>query len=200
MITREKYLSAATMVFSLTALLSTLSVSAQPLPSNNSWLDRKLVNWNKPSSELPRLPSPSAATNLDRCKGSFRSPSSDSEKALANRGWKLFGKVQTSGKTKIVMATSGFDGMCRPVGYQHFVYVEDRYTGTLSPTLMDSRTDGALITARLVNPTKISAEFVRYTASDALCCPLRTSFVTYQIQPGKIPNLMATAVVTRKNS
>jgi LppP/LprE lipoprotein len=200
MTTRKQYLSAATMAFGLATLLSTLSASAQPLSSKQSWLDRKLVNWNKPSSELSRLPSPSAATNLDRCQKSFRSPASDSEKALAGLGWKLFGKVQTAGKTNIVMATSGFDGMCRPMGYQHFVYVEGRYTGTLSPTMMDSRTDGSLITARLVNPTKISAEFSRYTPSDALCCPLRTSFVTYQIQPGKIPNLMATSVVTRKNS
>lgn len=195
----KSHRSQTMMAFSLATLLTAFSAAAQPLPPNNSWLDRKLVNWNKSSSDFPRLPGPSAAANLNQCQGSFRAPTSDGERALARRGWKLFGPVQTASMTQIVMAASGFDGMCRPMGYQAFVYVEGRYAGTLSPNLMDSRTDGALITARLTKPTHISAEFVRYSESDALCCPSKTSVVTYRIRPDESPDLVPIAALTRPN-
>ena len=39
---------------------------------------------------------------------------------------------------------SNADGMCRPLGYQFFLFVGDDFAGTLSPAPMDSRTDGGL--------------------------------------------------------
>jgi hypothetical protein len=173
---------------------------AQSSQVNHSWLDRPLVNWNRPSlSDFPRLPDPAPATNGDRCRESVRPPASDADRALTKRNWILFGAVQSFGVTQLITATSGFDGMCRPVGYQAFIYVESRYAGTLSPVFMDSRTDGALAVARLVSATAIDAEFVRYGTTDALCCPTRTSAVTYRIRPDEIPELVATNVSTRPN-
>jgi hypothetical protein len=79
-------------------------------------------------------------------------------------------------------------------------HVEGRYAGTLSPVLMNSRTDGALAVARLMSATAIQAEFVRYGTADVLCCPSRTSAVMYRIRPDEIPELMATHISTRPNA
>lgn len=67
----------------------------------------------------------------------------------------LYGAVQSYGPTKVVTAMSGFDGMCRPLGYQAFVCWEGRYAGTLSPAAMNSRTDGMLMNIRLVSATPV---------------------------------------------
>ncbi|MCU0533690.1 MAG: META domain-containing protein [Hydrococcus sp. Prado102] len=189
MISEKRYLFLA-LAFSLT----TFSASAQ----SHSWLDSPLVNWNE-SSDFPRLPEPVEATNVQQCRESVREPESDAEGALTRRGWHLFGSVQSFGTTQLIMATSGFDGMCRPVSYQAFIYVEGRYAGTLSPILMDSRADGALINARLISTRNISAEFVRYSKSDPLCCPSQTSFVSYSVRPDEVPDLVPTDVLTRAN-
>jgi hypothetical protein len=187
------------LAFGLTTLLPTASAIAQSDSPSTSWLDRPPSSWNKSSGGFPRLPNPQPATNLDRCRESVREPDSPLERALTKRGWKLFGASQQFGITQLVMAASGFDGMCRPVGYQTFIYVEGRYTGTLSPVLMDSRTDGALIEARLTNANSITAEFTRYSQSDPLCCPSKTSSVTYAIRNDEVPNLTMTGVVTSRN-
>ncbi len=99
----------------------------------------------------------------------------------------LYGPVQRYGMTGVITALSGFDGMCRPVGFHAFVYWEGRYAGTLSPDAMDSRTDGSLANVRLISATRISADFVRYDASDPLCCPSRTSRVTYEVSRDDAP-------------
>jgi hypothetical protein len=48
---------------------------------------------------------------------------------------------------------------------------------------MDSRTDGALSIVRLFHANEMVGEFTRYTATDPLCCPSRTSTVIYRIDP-----------------
>lgn len=180
-------------------LLPALAVRAQPLATNNSWLDQPLSNWNRPTTDFPRLPRPVAATNLDQCRETLRQPTQPAEFALTRRGWNLFGPVQSFGTVQLIMATSGFDGMCRPMGYQAFVYVEGRYAGTLSPVLMDSRSDGALSNARLISPTAINAEFLRYTSTDARCCPTRTSVVNYRVRADEVPDLLPISVSTQTN-
>jgi heat shock protein HslJ len=184
------------LLFSVGLVSLTIALSATAQPVSKSWLDQPLTNWNKPPGGLPSLPRPAAATNVEACRESMREPVSAAERAIVKRGWHLFGPVQSYSTVRLIMATSGFDGMCRPMGYQAFVYVEGRYAGTLSPQAMDSRTDGALVTARLLSATQINTEFSRYAASDALCCPSRNSMVTYKIRADEVPDLMATAVDT----
>ncbi len=198
MISKKRYLLPS-IAFSLTALWVASAASGQSPPLDQSWLDRPLINWNRPSADFPRLPAPADATNLDQCREAIRQPISQAEEALLRRGWKLFGPVQNLGMTQLITATSGFDGMCRPLGYQVFVYVEGRYAGTLSPVLMNSRTDGALLKTQLLSPTEIRADFARYSESDPLCCPSRTSFVSYRIRPDEVSDLVATQVLTRDN-
>lgn len=164
-----------------------------------SWLDRPLSNWNRPGGALPRLPDPvppdaAGREMASRCGDQIRKPSTAAERALVRRGWLLFGPVQSYGTTRVITALSGFDGMCRPLGYNAFVYSEGRYAATLSPVAMNARTDGALIDFRLRSATMLSGQFDRYAATDPLCCPSGTATVTYSIRPDDVPDMMATGV------
>lgn len=191
--------------FAITGLVS-MVLSGVPLatlgqaPSDPpSWLDQPLTNWNRPTSDFPALPKPLPATNISQCVSQIRQPSLDAERALVAKGWKLFGPLQTYDSTQLFLATSGFDGMCRPMGFQAFVYVEGRYAGTLSPVLMDSRSDGGMYAPYLANGIEINVEFARYRSTDPLCCPSGKSFVTFKIRPDEVPDLIATRVTTTQN-
>lgn len=89
-------------------------------------------------------------------------------------------------QTVVIRGTAGYDGMCRPVQYQAFVFVRGVFVGTLSPEPMDSRTDGALTRVALRNSELLSAEYVRYAAEDPLCCPSRTTTVAFEIGDGPV--------------
>ncbi|MFT3743381.1 MAG: LppP/LprE family lipoprotein [Pyrinomonadaceae bacterium] len=93
-------------------------------------------------------------------------------------------RLKTFGQVTVVNGMAGADGMCRPSLYNTFVFVGGRFAGTLSPTTMESRSDGSLSRATLNSPENITAEFSRYRSSDALCCPSQTSFVTYSVTTG----------------
>lgn len=168
--------------------------------AQDSWLDRPLENWNRQSGSLPQLPKPSSdqdQSEIRRCRREVRKPVTAAEKALVRRGWMLFGPVRSYQRTRVVTALSGFDGMCRPVGFQAFVYWGGRYAGTLSPESMNSRTDGSLTDIRLPRGTSISVDFVRYKESDPLCCPSRVSTVLYTLRPDDVPDLTPTKVTHR---
>ncbi|HIK44144.1 MAG TPA: LppP/LprE family lipoprotein, partial [Leptolyngbyaceae cyanobacterium M65_K2018_010] len=89
------------------------------------------------------------------------------------------------------------DGMCRPRQYQVFVFTQGQFAGSLSPTPMDSRTDGSLVETNLYQQGYLSASFNRYTPEDALCCPSASSLLFYQVEtqqgwPVVVPQLPAT--------
>jgi hypothetical protein len=166
--------------------------------AQQGWLDRPLANWNRQGLALPQLPRPvlqDDSTNIGRCRADqVRKPANAAEKALAARGWLMYGPVYSYDSTRIVTALSGFDGMCRPLGYQAFVYWDGRYAGTLSPLPMNSRTDGALTSIHLTGPARFSADFARYRESDPLCCPSRVDSVAYELRRDDVPTLAATRV------
>lgn len=193
------YKNAVITLFSvLTIFAAAFSASAQQIGSGGAWLDRPLVNWNRAASGLPQLPRPVAVggTSDNRCFEQIRQPETAAERALTKLGWRLYGATQSFEKTQIVTALSGFDGMCRPLAFQAFVYWEGRYVGTLAPARMDSRADGALTDFRLVSPTSVTAEFARYNQSDALCCPSKISRVTYNLRRDDVPTLAPVNVMT----
>jgi heat shock protein HslJ len=162
------------------AIAATGEVYGQVPRANGSWLNKPMTNWNKPGATIPQ---PSATENdlSARCGEQLRQPESAADQALSAAGWKLYGPVQSHSGTSVITAMSGVDGMCRPMGYQAFVFVNDVFAGTLSPAPMNSRSDGALTDIHLVGPTRLSAEFVRYSASDPLCCPSTTGAVNYRV-------------------
>ena len=189
--------------FTFVILSAAFPAFAQQRP-NDSWLERPLVNWNRRAGSFPQLPRLPAtgdqAAITPQCRQQLRRPASAAERALARRGWSLYGPVQTRGTTKVILALAGVDGMCRPLSFQAFVYSEGRYAGTLSPVAMDSRADGALSNVSFTSPTRITAEFVRYTESDPLCCPSRISTVVYDLRADEVPLLMPKGVTNRTTS
>jgi hypothetical protein len=95
---------------------------------------------------------------------------------VAQAGWRLeaFWPTQRAGNVALVMALSGYDGMCRPWGFNGFVFVGGRFAGTISPVNMDSREDGVLTGANVPTPAgdgSLEASFARYAPTDPLCCP-----------------------------
>lgn len=184
----------------LSLLLFTAAMPAAVLGQPGSWLDRPLTNWNRPAGRPATLPEPPPVPDIAApaiCNEQLRKPMSTAERAILSRGWKLYGATQTFDRLQVVMATTGLDGMCRPLGYQAFIYWDGRYAGTLSPVAMNARADGALIDVHLVSATRIVAEFSRYAAGDAACCPSRTATVTYSLQPDASPTVQAESVTHR---
>lgn len=84
----------------------------------------------------------------------------------------------------VIRGAAGYDGMCRPRQYQDFVFVRGKFAGTLSPQPMDSRSDGAIDRVSIQGGKALTAQYVRYAASDALCCPSRTTSVTFEVATG----------------
>lgn len=145
-----------------------------------SWLDApKLVSWNE-----PRLPIPTAPRQEEmnaRCRAQARPPELEEDRRLRDKGWDLVGSYQGGWHIVVMLATAGYDGMCRPDQYQAFVFVRGAFAGTLSPQLMHSREDGSLSRMFIESNDRLAAEYVRYAAADPLCCPSKTTTVEFEI-------------------
>lgn len=148
------------------------------------WLDTPVVNWNTPGMALPPAPGdPEAAPLNPLCAERQPPPQTALEQAVAVAGWIAFTPAsESSDGVVIVIGSSGYDGMCRPLGFQAFVFVDEVFAGMLSPVLMDSRSDGVLNRSAVTRSDRIEANFSRYVASDALCCPSAISKVTFRIE------------------
>ena len=145
-----------------------------------SWLDQPVVNWNEAAMPLPQAPPMDPGTN-PRCLPLGRPAETAADQALTDSGWTLFGTYQGGWNTYVVRALSGYDGMCRPIGYNEFVFVDGQFAGTISPELMSSRSDGVGDVRFFAMPDSLTAEFQRYLPTDALCCPSGHSTVVYQV-------------------
>ena len=175
--------------------------------ADGAWLDGPLQNWNQPNQPVPIAPVVQNEPGNPQCLNTVRSPETDEDRAVAAAGWKLVGTFQGGFGAMVVTATTDFDGMCRPNGFQVFVFYHENFVGTVSPDLMVSRTDGSLqrvflsasITAS--EPPALNADFSRYSEQDALCCPSRVSSVNYSIEfAGGGWVLVPTSVSTRATS
>ena len=107
------------------------------------------------------------------------------ERALADAGWlpiHMFDRQIVQRDVEIVGGLAGADGMCRPIHFNVFVFVNGRLAGALSPYDMDSRSDGSIGGGiRLAEDDTISADFARYNSTDPLCCPTGRVTVRYRI-------------------
>jgi LppP/LprE lipoprotein len=176
---RSRVLPSAVILWLLTAT----AASAQDVRAS-SWLDRPLVNWNKPGATLPPPPADAEAKQeaMKRCQ--LTPPlATAAEKAVDAAGWVPFWNVDQQlvrDGVEIVGGMSAADGMCRPAQYNLFAFVDGRFAGALSPTPMTSRLDGSSGAVRMPLPL-LTAEFARYTPSDPLCCPSSRVTVRYRI-------------------
>jgi hypothetical protein len=158
----------------IAALFPTLAVAGA------SWLDQPLSNWNQAGMDLPQAPSMDPATN-PQCLPQKRPVETDADQALTDAGWTLFGSYNGGWNTYVVWGLSGYDGMCRPLGYNVFAFVDGQFAGTISPDLMNSRTDGAGNVRFFAAKDSLVAEFQRYSPTDPLCCPSGSATVFYQV-------------------
>jgi len=165
-------------------LLVAASLTAQP-KGKPLWLDATPKQWNKPGASIPRVPKRFSSDEdafLDHCRAFIKSAQTPEGRAVADKNWMLTAETHDNRDIVVVTAMQDFDGMCRPNRFQDFVFVNGKYAGTLSPVLMDSRTEAAAIRVALPDPGKVYAEFERYVLRDPMCCPSRVSEATYEIR------------------
>jgi len=158
--------------------------------ADGRWLDGALTRWNQAGAAIPSAP-PDTLRN-DTCRSTEQAATEPAERALAERGWQLvsFWPTVKIGAALLFPGVAFYDGMCRPLQYNVFVFVDaDRYAGTLSPTLMDSRVNGALSGTQVApgygvkSDGVLAARYLRYRPADPLCCPSGgITEVTYRIE------------------
>jgi hypothetical protein len=179
------------------------ALGAAPAPV---WLDARLpANWNVAGAVLPGAPGPSDPDLAPggNCAPMLRAPTAPEDVALARKGWSLVGPYQRFGRTSVVMATAGADGMCRPDRYQGFVFVDAVFAGTISPHLMNARSDGGVagVSVNLYGESELDVTFTRYSASDPLCCPHASTSVSYAVRTlGNRSIVEPTSAQTSKNA
>jgi hypothetical protein len=167
----------------LAATLVWFVVAAQS-PGPGAWLESAApVNWNVPGAAFPLAPAQSF--NVDpRCGMQERNSESVEEDQVVAAGWRLFNAAQVGWGMRLVNGLVGYDGMCRPLQFQDFVFADGQFAGTISPTPMDSRTDGVGRVLDMRGPGILSAQFVRYAATDPLCCPSSSFAVDFEVDRG----------------
>lgn len=159
-----------------------------------SWLDRPLNNWNRANAAVP---APPRGMTIDaQCRTQIRTPESIADRAVTRLGWSLYGPAYVYGPVTVITAMAGADGQCRPTSYNGFVFVSNKFAGTIAPQPVDARTDGSFNNIDLVSRTSMMVDFVRYNSNDPLCCPSQKSMVAYSISTGTAPLLKADDVST----
>ena len=160
-----------------------------------AWLDEpRPASWNTTGLTIPAAPN--AEPVEPRCREMARPPQVEEDKQLRTQGWDLVGSFEGGWEMLVIGGTAGYDGMCRPRQYQHFVFVHDLFAGTLAPQPMDSRMDGALSRVFLQGKNRLTAEYLRYAPPDPLCCPSTTTDVVFEVAgepPVVIPVSASTA-------
>jgi LppP/LprE lipoprotein len=171
----------------LARLLPVLLGVAAAVGAEAAWLDESPPpQWNHAGGTVPRAPALNGNDD-PRCRRSERPAETPEDHAVVQAGWRLFRDYQAGWRMKLVWGLVSYDGMCRPIGYQVFVFIDRRFAGTIAPAPMSSRTDGSATSVMLVgspddaNLDALSVTFARYTDNDPLCCPSRNTLVRYRL-------------------
>lgn len=174
------------------ALLLGLMLQASPATAESNpsgtWLDGDL-NWNQVGASLPQAPA-QEGDNLATCQHTVRPAVLPEDKLVEAAGWTLTDAAQIYGATTLVTGMADADGMCRPFEYQVFVFTNGKFSGTLSPIPMNSRTDGSLFKLNLYREGSIDASFNRYGPGDPQCCASRESRLFYKVDTKTNPPLL----------
>lgn len=171
-------------LMAIPAAVMMLAVLTLAVQADGAWLDQSPpAGWNQPRMALPEVQAMDSESGPGRpCSANARPPETDEDRMLADAGWFLVGGYSGGWGIRVVGANTAFDGMCRPAGYQYFVFADGVFAGALSPQVMNSRADGAGGSFIVDGQNSISATFYRYTSGDPLCCPSGRSSALYSIQ------------------
>ena len=164
-------------------LLLVGSVQAQAQNRPGAWLDGPIANWNSPGMAIPKAPAPEfgGPSGLCAAEAQLSAAPTAEERALDAAGWK---RVKTEAHwwgVSLLSAQQGVDGMCRPMQFQWFVFVDGNLAGTVSPEPMNSRTDGVGYVEAL-RRQGLDVHYSRYAQTDPLCCPSGEATVRFSIQ------------------
>ena len=155
-----------------------------------SWLDAPPPAWNTACAPIASAPTADLPTVQAMCRVQERSAANAEEQQVAAKGWLLeaFWPTLRQGNTAVVLALAMYDGMCLPLSFNAFTFANGTFAGTLSPDLMNSRTDGVFSgTPTFLPDGRISALFIRYAGTDPLCCPSLPSVrVSYKLANGVV--------------
>jgi hypothetical protein len=162
------------------AIILALLVSSPTVAQEETWLDGDFASWNAPGMAIPTAPTIDG--NPDpRCAARDRPAETEEDDALVAKGWRLFLPYQRGWGVTLISGLSGYDGMCRPLVHQSFVFVDGVFAGTVSPEPMNSRRTGAATDVNLLFTDLVSAEYLRYAPGDPLCCASGTDSVQFTI-------------------
>jgi hypothetical protein len=163
------------------ALVASMPSAAQAQDSG-SWLDQPLVGWNQAGMPIPAPAPPAGFTLNPSCASTLRWASTPEDQALVDADWSLQPPYLGGWGMTAIIGSSAYDGMCRPLAFNEFVFVDGVLAGTISPELMNSRTSGAGSITSMQNG-RVTARYVRYALTDPLCCPSMPAVdVTFEIQ------------------
>jgi hypothetical protein len=163
--------------------LLALGVAARLGAQAPHWLDRPLENWNRAGAALPSGDADAAVVKEARERCRLAAPATPGGRRLASAGWIAqphLDRELMKGEVEILAGAASLDGACAPQAFNLFVFVGERFAGTLSPSPMSPSADGYSGPVRFT-ADGISAEFARYKAGDASCCPSARMAVQYRI-------------------
>jgi hypothetical protein len=175
------------------AALALAMVGFAQAPASGAWLETSPTgNWNTPGAAVPMAPPPAGGTSDPRCGSQERPAESPEEDQVVAAGWHIFNAARVGWGVRVVDGLVDYDGMCRPNHFQAFVFADGVFAGTIAPAPMNARTDGSGRVIDVHGPDgAVSAQFVRYTPADALCCPSSVYQVEYGVdRSGDAPVLV----------
>lgn len=163
-------------------LLAPASTGAHMIEDGpGAWLEiQPLTNWNTPGADIPVAPPPMGNTD-PRCGSQERGSESAEEDQVVAAGWQIYNVARVGWSLRLVDGLVGYDGMCRPLVFQTFVFADGQFAGTIAPDSMSSRTDGAGRILDVRGPDHLTGMFVRYASTDPLCCPSANFTVDYRV-------------------
>jgi hypothetical protein len=181
----------ASMFMAVVALVATAGAQ-----NAASWLDRPLTAWNKPAAPVPSPPQkPTQPPALiKRCRMTSAAQSTGGS-ILASAGWIPYlhqDRALARDGIEVIGGLTDAGTACEPVGFNLFVFVNGRFAGTLSPVSMTAGRDSVAGAVRLVNADSLTTEFARFAPGDLECCPSTRVRVTYRIERGEQPIVVAT--------
>lgn len=158
---------AAAMVVGMLLVWPVQAQSGQPKPTPQSWLDGPRRDWNTAGMAIP---SPSTPMSAEGCESSIRPAETPEDEAVVAAGWQLRAPYRAAWGIKVIEGNAGFGGMCRPIQYVEFVFVDGVFAGTIAPGVMSS-TSGDPGRVDWFDVDSVWVRFSRYKTGDSACCP-----------------------------